>query len=147
MNEKLMVLPSVVGLSIGAWSAYTHAAEKPALTAGCTTPCAPGKLSCSAPAVMLTAEEQKAADWVVSEIRKAGSIDGALDGRSAVAFLASGGFDRHRLDMGRLKQGVEVALQACGSELSLSRLPVEIEYVNPAFFGRATAEVWVQSVA
>lgn len=129
MSEKLLVLLSVVGLSIGGFAAYTRAAEKksPAPEAcgqgvpGCATACAPAKSSCSAPTATLSPAEQKAADWVVGEIRKAGSIEGAMKGRSAKAFLASGGFDGRDLDLDRVKQGVQVGLQACGSELGVTR--------------------------
>src|SRR5690606_19877317 len=88
---------------------------------GCATACAPAESTCAAPIATLTPAEQKAAGWVVSEIRKAGSIAGALKGRSARVFLSSGGFDDSGLDLDRVKRGVEKGLQACGSDLSVTR--------------------------
>lgn len=119
MNGKLMLALSVAGVALSVWAGHAHAAVKKE-PAGVATSCG----SCISPGtakVTLTPEEQKAADWVVAQIRKAGSIEGALRGRSAGAFLASGGFDRQRFDMTRVRQGVERGLQACGSELSLMR--------------------------
>ena len=71
--------------------------------------------------VALTPYEKTAVDWAADHITKAGSIEKALAGATPRDWLAHGGFDPKKLDIPRFKQGVQQALQARGSELSLTR--------------------------
>lgn len=68
--------------------------------------------SCAAPAVKLTPQEARAADWALARIQKAGSVEKALAGLTGPEFLKRGGFDTAGLDLARIKQSVKARLMA-----------------------------------
>lgn len=141
MRERALIVLSVAGLFLGAFAARTQGVPGPAASgaaappaacgsAACTEPCAKPAVakagcatdsSCNATPVTLTPEEEKAAGWAVAQILKAGSVERALAGAKPKSFLERGGFDISRLDLERVKAGVDAKLSASGSELSVTR--------------------------
>jgi hypothetical protein len=89
---------------------------------GSSIAAAPSAPTCSAkPPPELTEYEQRAVKYVAEGIQKAGSLDGFLAGAKPGAALKRGGFDLEKLDTEKVKAGVEHALRASGSEISMTR--------------------------
>lgn len=96
-----------------------------AVAAPSPAPMAPGCADASdcgsGPPVVLSPAEKKAVDWLVARIREKGSVEQALGPMKPRDFLKSGGHDPAAMDLEKVKVGVDQALRAGGSELSVTR--------------------------
>lgn len=116
VSMKVVVAVFVAVFFAGSWIGAVDAGAPAALGS-----CDADAEGCGGPPLVLTPAEKKAVDWVVEQIRKAGSVEGAMAGARPRDFLKRGGFDINGMDVEHVKRGVDAGLRAAGSELSVTR--------------------------